>query len=155
MVDCCLIPPSWLGSRKPLAVMWNWSLLLMAFSISLPIVFSRTMGLNDLGELYDSLLGLGMMTDDDALNCGGHVSNLMHALAMWVILSRHTLSAVIALRCLQEIWSGPGVDNEEHLVKVSLSSWLEKGGHSMGSLCGISLMISRLTGRLAAALYDW
>jgi len=34
----------------------------MTFLISLPVVLSRTMGWKDLGVLYKSLFGLGMMT---------------------------------------------------------------------------------------------
>jgi len=34
----------------------------MTFSISLPIVLRRMMGLNALGELYDILLGFGIMS---------------------------------------------------------------------------------------------
>ena len=39
----------------------------MTFLISFPRVFSKTIGLNDLGELYNVLLGLGMMTVVDLL----------------------------------------------------------------------------------------
>jgi len=62
IVDLCLILLSWLGSRKPLDVMWNWRCVLMTFLISLPVVLSRTMGRNDLGVLYKALLGLGITT---------------------------------------------------------------------------------------------
>jgi len=62
IVNLYLIPLSWLGSRKPLDVIWNWRHVLMTFLISLPIVLSRTMGQNDFGVLYKALLGLGMTT---------------------------------------------------------------------------------------------
>ena len=39
----------------------------MTFSISLPKVLSKTIGLNDLGESYNDLFGLGMITVDDLL----------------------------------------------------------------------------------------
>jgi len=48
---------------------WNCSLLLMTFSMSLLIVLSKTMGLKALGELYDSLLGLGMIMNVKTLKC--------------------------------------------------------------------------------------
>jgi len=62
--------------------MWNWSQLLMAFSMSLPIVFNRMMGQKDLGVLYDSLLGLGIMTKLAALKCEGQYPRLKQALAI-------------------------------------------------------------------------
>ena len=43
----------------------------MIFSISFPKVLSKTIGLNDLGELYDGLLGLGIITVDDILKWFG------------------------------------------------------------------------------------
>jgi len=39
----------------------------MTFSISFPRVLSKTIGLNDLGESYNALLGLGMITIVDLL----------------------------------------------------------------------------------------
>jgi len=39
--------------------------------MSLPIVLRRTIGLKDLGELYDSLLGLGMIMEVDVLKYNG------------------------------------------------------------------------------------
>ena len=42
----------------------------MTFSMSLPIVLSKTMGLKALGESYNSLLGLEMMMDE-TLKCAG------------------------------------------------------------------------------------
>ena len=43
----------------------------MTFSMSLPIVLSKTMGQKDLGESYNDLLGLGMIIDKDLLKCIG------------------------------------------------------------------------------------
>ena len=43
----------------------------MTFSISFPRVLSKTIGLNDLGESYDDLFGLGMITIDDLLKWFG------------------------------------------------------------------------------------
>jgi len=44
----------------------------MTFSISFPNILRRTMGLNDFGESYDFLLGLGMMIVDEDLKYNGH-----------------------------------------------------------------------------------
>jgi len=43
----------------------------MTFSMSLPIVLSKIIGLKALGELYDSLLDLEMMMDVETLKCKG------------------------------------------------------------------------------------
>ena len=51
MVDLCLMPLSWLGSRKPLDVIWNWSHVLMTFSMIFSVVLSRTMGQKNFGVL--------------------------------------------------------------------------------------------------------
>jgi len=39
----------------------------MTFSINLPSMFNKTMGLNDFGESYKALLGLGIIMNDDNL----------------------------------------------------------------------------------------
>jgi len=39
--------------------------------MSLPIVLRRTIGLKYLGELYNSLLGLGIIMEVDVLKCDG------------------------------------------------------------------------------------
>ena len=43
----------------------------MTFSISLSTVLKRIIGLNNLGELYDFLFGLGIITIVDILKCDG------------------------------------------------------------------------------------
>jgi len=43
----------------------------MTFSISFPKVLNNTIGWKDLGESYDSLLGLEMITVDDSLKWFG------------------------------------------------------------------------------------
>ena len=48
----------------------------MTFSISLPSVLSKTIGLNDLGELYDCLLGLGITIVIDLLKWEGQYPRL-------------------------------------------------------------------------------
>ena len=96
--------------------------------------------------LYAALLGLGMTTNEVLLNCVGHSSNAMHALAMLTILSRQSLSATTGLRCLHKMWSGLGVDADEHLAMASLNSCLEKGGHSILSHFGSSFRKAGLTG---------
>jgi len=60
-VDLNLRPSNWIWWMKLLDMTWNWSLSPMTFSISLPNVFSRTMGLKDLDILYNVLVGFGIM----------------------------------------------------------------------------------------------
>jgi len=66
----------------------------MTFSISLLVVFSRTMGRKDLGELYESLFGLGMIIVLVDLKCDSQYSRFMHALAMCMNFSKHLLLAI-------------------------------------------------------------
>jgi len=50
---------------------WNCKHSLMAFLISFPSMFRRTMDLKAFGKLYDSLLGFGMMIDVKILKYEG------------------------------------------------------------------------------------
>jgi len=49
--------------------------------------------------------------------------------AICTIFSKHLSFVISDLRCLQEIWSRPGVDDDEHLAIASLNSCFEKGGY--------------------------
>ena len=62
----------------------------MTFSISLSIVLSKTISLNNLEKSYDVLLGLEMMTIIDLLKWEDQNPRLIHVLAM-LILSKHYL----------------------------------------------------------------
>ena len=70
----------------------------MTFSMSLPTVLRRIIGLNNLEELYDFLFGLGITTVVDILKCDGQYPKLIQALAIWMIVLRHLLSLRIILR---------------------------------------------------------
>ena len=50
--------------------------------MSLPTVLRRTIGLNNLEELYNFLFGLEMMTIVDFLKYKGQYPNSIHTLAM-------------------------------------------------------------------------
>jgi len=76
---------------------WNWSLSPITFLINLPSVFKRTIGLNIFGVSYDSLLGLGIMIDVDVLKYDSQYPNSIHALAMLMNLSRHSIFLIISL----------------------------------------------------------
>jgi len=129
VVDLCLMPPSWLGSKKLLANIWNWSLLLITFSTNFLVVLSSIIDWKELGVLCNVLFGLGMTTVLADLKREGQYSKLIQALAICTSLSRHVLYKIRDLRCLHKTWSGPGVENNEYLAIVSLNSWLENRGH--------------------------
>ena len=97
-MDLNFRPPNWLGWIKLLAAMVNWSLSPITFSISLPTVLSKTIGLKDFSKSYDFLFGLGMMTVVDLLKCNGQYLSLIHALAMQIMIPRHSSSLRIILR---------------------------------------------------------
>jgi len=133
---------------------WNWSLLPITFSINLPSVFRRMIGLNILRVLYEVLLGLGMMIDVNILKCTGQYLNLIHILAMSINLLRHSKSLIISLRCLQNNLSGPGVESLLHLYIAERNSLFEKGSHSVRILSGISSNSDASTCQYWAKLND-
>jgi len=77
--------------------------VLIIFSISLPVILSKTMGQKDLGVLYASLLGLGMMTEVAVLKWEDQYLYLIQAFTIQVIFLRHLLSVIKGFRCCQEI----------------------------------------------------
>jgi len=76
----------------------NCSLSLITFLISLPIVLSRMIGLKNLGELYDFLFSLGIMTVVDLLKCEGQYSNSIQVLAIPIMLFKHSSFLRMILR---------------------------------------------------------
>jgi len=138
-------PPNWLRWIKLFEAVRNWSLSPMTFLISLPIVLSRTIGLNNLGELYDVLLGLGMTTVIDLLKWKGQNPRLIHVLAMLMIMLKQTLSLSMTLRWLHDNLSGPGVEELLQLAIVLLNSSLENRVHEEEGLLVTSWRISTFT----------
>jgi len=63
-------------------------------------VLSKTIGQKDLGVLYVSLLGLGMMINLASLKYDGQNSNEIHALAISTNLSKQYSLAIMGFRCL-------------------------------------------------------
>ena len=61
-------------------------------------MLSRTIGLNDLRESYDFLLGLGMMIVVDFLKYEGQNPRSIQALAILIIMLRHSSFLRITLR---------------------------------------------------------
>jgi len=147
---------SWLGWIKLLDTVCNCSLSPMTFLISLPIVLKRTIGLNDLGESYNFLLGLGITIIVEVLKCDGQYPKLMHALAIQMKVSRHSMSSNIILRWFHKRLSGPGAEELLQLDNANLNSSLENSGQDMMDLSLISSRIDVSTWRLLTVLkVEW
>jgi len=116
-------------------------------------VCDRTIGQNDFGMLYESLFSLGIMTIVADLKWKGQYSSLIQILVIYTIFPRHLLVEMRGLRCLQEIWFGPGVENEKHLAIASLNSWSEKRSQLILSTYRISFRSLVLIGLFSAELY--
>ena len=142
IVDLNLKLPSWLGWMKLFDVVLNWSLSLITFSMSLPTVLKRTIGLNDLGESYNFLFSLEMTIIVDLLKCEGQYPNSIQALVMWMIILRHSSSLRIILRWLHINLSGSGTEELLQLDKASLNSSFEKEDQGEVGLLVISLRMS-------------
>ena len=84
------------------------------------------MGQKDLGESYITLLGFGMMIDEDNLKCKGQYLRLIQKLVILMMLSKHFSFLMTSLRCFHEIQSGLGVDKLLHLLMAIINSFLEK-----------------------------
>ena len=137
VIDLNFKPPSWLGCKKLFEAMRNWSLLLMTFSISFPRVLSKTIGLNDLEESYNALLGLGMTTIVNLLKWEGQNPQLIHILAMLIMVLKQSLSLTMALRWLHNNLSGSSIEELLQLAIVLLNSSLENGVHMERGLSAI------------------
>ena len=116
----------------------NWSLSLITFSISLPTVLSRTIGLKDFDKSYDFLLGLEIMTIVNLLKCKGQYPTSIQVLVMWMIILRHSSSLRIILRWLHDNLSGLDAKTLLQLFIASLNSSFEKEGQGEVSLSAIS-----------------
>jgi len=73
-----------------------------------------------------TLLGFGMMMDEDILKCNGQCSKLIQALAMLTMLFKHLLSLITSLRYFHEILSSPGENKLLHLLMAIINFFLEK-----------------------------
>jgi len=145
MVDLNFGPPNWLGWMKLLVMTWNWILSPMTFSISLPKVLSKTIGLNNLDESYDDLFGLGMITVDDLLKWFGQYPKSMQVFAILMMLVMQTSSIRIILRWFHDNLSSPGVNELLHLSNTILNSSFENGAQAVTCLFPISSRILILT----------
>ena len=152
VVDLNFRLPSWLEWIKLLTAIANWSLSPITFSISLPTVLSRTIGLKDFGDLYDFLFGLGITTIIDLLKCNSQYPSSIQVLAIWIMISRHSSSLRIILRWLYDNLSGPGAEALLQLAIAILNSSFENKGQGEVSFLGISSRISMSTWQWRAVL---
>ena len=129
VIDLNFNLPSWLGWIKLFDMTWNWSLSPMTFSINLPTVLSKIIGLNDLGKSYEALLGLGIMTVVDFLKWDGQYPRSMYMLAILITLFKQLISWRMCLRWLYDNLSGPRVNELLQLAIAFLNSFLEKEAH--------------------------
>ena len=97
IVDLCLRLPNWQECMKLFEIMRNCSHSPIIFSISFPIVFKRTIGRKDLGELYIVLSGFGMTTVVDVLKWSSQCPKFIQALAISMNLLMHSLFLMIFL----------------------------------------------------------
>ena len=117
----------------------------MTFSISLPAVLRKVIGLKALGESYDFLLSLGITTIVDLLKCESQYPTSIQALMMLIITLRQSLSLKIVFKWLHNNLLGPGANESLQLTSASLSSSFKKVGQDKMGLSVISLKISILT----------
>ena len=90
--------------------------------MSFPNVFRRTICLNNLGELLDDLLGLGITIVDEILKYNSQWPNSIHVFAIATTFLKYVLSLRIILRCFHNSLSRPGVDELLHLSKELANS---------------------------------
>ena len=148
-VKLCFRPLSWLKWMKLFEINWNCSLSPITFLISFLIVLRKTIDLKALGELYDSLLSLGMMIDVETLKYKGQWPDLKHISAILIIFFKHLLSLMIHLRCFHINLLGPGDDESLHLIMELVNSALENGTQLIGNLSGI------LSNTLMSIWWSW
>jgi len=152
IVNLNLRPLSWLGWIKLFEAVLNWRHSPMTFSISLPTVLRRTIGLKALGESYDFLLGLGITIIVDLLKWESQYPTSIQALVMLIITLRQLSSLRIVFKWLHDNLSGPGADELLQLASASLNSSFEKVGQDEMGLSVISSRISTSTWQWSAIL---
>lgn len=103
----------------------------MTFLISFSNMFKSIIGLNILDKSYIILLGLEIM------------------------LLRYFSFLITALRCFQNIQSGPRMDELLHLLMTLLNSSLEKKDYVMIGFEGISSKMFRFIWQFYAELNVW
>ena len=126
---------------KSFVAVRNWSLSPINFLISLPIILSKTIGLNNLEESYEALLGLGIMTIIDLSKWEGQNPKSIHVLAILMMMPKQLLSLRMILRWLHNNLSGPSLEELLQLAMALLNSSLENRAYEKR---GLSVTSSRI-----------
>jgi len=98
--------------------------------MSFPSVLRRTIGQNVLGLLYNSLLSFKMIINNNFLKCEDQYLRSMYGFSILTMLAIHSLLPTNTLKCFQETWSEPGVNELLHLLIVLTNLEMENGGYS-------------------------
>ena len=109
VVDLCLSPPNWHRWLKLLNIDKNCNLSPIILLKSFLIMLSNMIGWNNLDELYEALLCLGIMTMVDILKWDGQWPKSIYVLVISISFIIHSLFLTIFLICLQDNLFGPGV----------------------------------------------
>ena len=116
-------------------------------------MLSRTIGQNDLVELYKALLGLGMITVVNVLKWDGQWPKSIQVLAMLISLLMHSSFLIIFLRCYQNNLFSPRVEELLYLLMALMISTFKKGGYLVtfllepkrsGSICWFCTELNEL-----------
>jgi len=126
---------------KLLEIEWNCILSPIIFLINLPSMFKSTIGQKDLGELYNVLLGFGIIINVNILKWEDQYPMFMQALAILIIEIKHELLLINCLRIFHKILSSPDIDKLLHFEIIVLNSSFKKESHSIISLAWISSKI--------------
>ena len=132
--------PNWLRWMKSLAMTWNWNLLPITFSMSLPNILRRMIGWKDLEWSDDCLLGLEMTTVDNLLKWFDQCLRLIHVSTILMMLLRQLSCLRMDLEWFHDNLSSPGIDKLLYLLIACLNSSLENG---FQSIIGLLLILSR------------
>jgi len=113
------------------------------------------MGWKDFGELYATLLGLGIIIDKNVLKWDSQWSRLILILVILTIFSKYLSYLIISLRCLHKILSSLEAVKLLHLLIAIMNSSLEKGFHIEYDLEGSFSNKEAFTYRLWVELNVW
>ena len=108
-------------------------------------MFNKTIGLNIFRELYEVLLGLEIIMDNDDLNCDSQWPKSIHVLAILINLFKYKTLLMTTLRCLQDSLLRSGVEELLNLIIALSNSSLKNHIYFVTGLLGISSSNSGLT----------
>ena len=105
------------------------------------------MGLKDLGELYNILLGFRMTMVVEFLKWLGQYPILIHALAIVTMFFKYILSLTTRLRCSHNNLLGPGANKLLHLMIVLVNSSSENNDYDANwyEFSSINMFSSKLS----------